>query len=365
MDQETKVVYAGMYLTNERQKVQVTVTKTDSGTKEPLEGAVFGLFAKEDITGKDGAAIVKADVQIERTVTGADGKATFLSDLPLGAYYVKELEAPKGYVKSGQAFDVDASYRGEDVGTIELAAAFENEPIKVQISKTDITGEKELPGAKLSILDSDGKLVESWVSEAGKAHLVERLPVGTYTLREETAPYGYQVATDVAFEVSETAEIQEVSMKDGQAVGKIVVKKTDKATGEPIGGVVFEVRDKDGNVLDTLTTDKGGHAESRELPIGTYQEDGSYQEDLHYTVVEIKAADGYILDGTAHDVTLRYEGNAPECVVSILEIANVPTEPKLVQTGGNAAPLLLLCGGAAALLAGLYAGLCGKEKKKR
>ena len=106
-------------------------------------------------------------------------------------------------------------------------------------------------------------------------------------------------------------------------------------------------------------------AESRELPICTYQEDGAYQEDLHYTVVEIKAADGYILDGTAHDVTLRYEGNAPECVVSILEIANVPTEPKLVQTGGNAAPLLLLCGGAAALLAGLYAGLCGKEKKKR
>ena len=67
---------------------------------------------------------------------------------------------------------------------------------KVEISKTDITGEKELPGAKLSVIDADGKLVESWISEAGKTHMIERLPVGKYTLREESAPYGYKVATD-------------------------------------------------------------------------------------------------------------------------------------------------------------------------
>ena len=50
---------------------------------------------------------------------------------------------------------------------IEFEAAFENAPIKVEISKTDITGKKELPGAKLSVIDADGKLVESWTSEAG------------------------------------------------------------------------------------------------------------------------------------------------------------------------------------------------------
>ena len=124
--------------------------------------------------------------------------------------------------------------------------------------------------------------------------MIERLPVGKYTLREESAPYGYKVASDVTFEVKETAEIQKVSMKDEQAVGKIVIEKTDKVTGKPIKGVVFEVRDKDGKVLDTLTTDKNGHAESKELPICTYNEDGSFKEDIHYTVVETKAADGYI-----------------------------------------------------------------------
>ena len=105
-------------------------------------------------------------------------------------------------------------------------------------------------------------------------------------------------------------------MKDEQAVGKIVIEKTDKITGKPIEGVVFEVRNKDGKVLDTLTTDKNGHAESKELPICTYNEDGTFKEDIHYTVVETKAADGYILDETAHDVTLRYDDNAPDVVVT-------------------------------------------------
>ena len=365
IDQNTKVVFAGMDVTNERQKVQITVTKTDSETKNALEGAVFGLFAKEDIVNKDGKVIVKADTQIERGVTGKDGKVTFTSDLPLGQYYVKEIEAPKGYVKSDKTFDVDASYQGDKVKVIEFEAAFENAPIKVEISKTDITGKKELPGAKLSVIDADGKLVESWTSEAGKTHMIERLPVGKYTLREESAPYGYKVASDVTFEVKETAEIQKVSMKDEQAVGKIVIEKTDKVTGKPIEGVVFEVRDKDGKVLDTLTTDKNGHAESKELPICTYNEDGSFKEDIHYTVVETKAADGYILDETAHDVTLRYDDNAPDVVVATLKLVNVPTEPKLPQTGDNANPLLYLGIGALALITGVGVGLRGRKKKNK
>ena len=332
IDQNTNVVYAGMNVTNERQKVQISVIKTDSETKKVLEGAVFGLFTKEDIVNADGKVIVNADTQIEKAVTGKDGKVTFTSDLPLGQYYVKELEAPAGYVKSDKVIDVDATYKGDNVKVIELEAAFENIPIKVEFSKTDITGEKELPGAKLSVIDSEGKIVESWISEAGKSHVIERLPVGKYTLREESAPYGYKVAVDVTFEITETSEIQKVIMKDEQAVGRIIINKTDSVTGSPIEGVVFEIRDKDGKVLDTLTTDKNGYAESKLLPICTYNKDGSYKEDIHYTVIETKAANGYILDETSYDVVLKYSDNAPVCIEETVKLINTP-KPDIPKTG--------------------------------
>lgn len=78
---------------------------------------------------------------------------------------------------------------------------------------------KELPGAKLKIFDKDGKTVESWTS-GKEPHMIERLAPGTYTLREVTAPNGYEVAEDAKFTVKETGEIQKVSMVDAPKESK-------------------------------------------------------------------------------------------------------------------------------------------------
>ena len=347
VDQNTPVVYAGMDVTNGRVKVEITAVKKDAETDEVLEGAVFGLFAKEDIVNSDGETIVKAGEEIERAVSGKDGKAAFVSDLPLGKYYVGETEAPKGYVTTDQVFDIDASYRGDDVAVLTFEAEFRNRPTRAEFSKTDVTGEHELTGAKLSIIDSEGKTVESWTSGA-EPHMVEKLPVGTYTLREETAPYGYRIANDVLFEIEDTGDIQKVSMKDETVSGKIIIEKKDEDTKKGIAGVEFEIRDAQGNVIEKLITDGNGHAESKELPIAAFK-DGNYESDIRYVVVETKAADGYILDGTPHEAVLHYEGDAPEVVTCTLELTNKPTEPKLPQTGDNFNPWVF--GGIGSLLA--------------
>ena len=192
--------------------------------------------------------------------------------------------------------------------------------------------------------------------------MIERLPIGKYTLREETAPYGYKIAKDAEFEVTETAEIQKVSMKDEYAVGKIIIEKTDEVTKKPIAEVEFEIRDKDGKVIETVVTDKDGHAESKELPICIYNEDGSFKEDIHYYVVETKAAEGYLLDETVHDVVLQYDDNAPECVEYTLSLTNKPTEPKLPQTGDNFNPWLYAGLGLGALALGLFAAFWKKKE---
>ncbi len=359
IDQDTKVVYAGMNISNERQKVQITVVKKEAGTKKVLEGAVFGLFAKEDIVNKDGKVVVKAGTEIERGVTGKDGKLTFVSDLPLGKYYVEEMTAPKGYVKSDKVFDVDASYQGDDKEVIEFEAEFENKPIKVQISKTDITGDNELEGAVLSVIDADGNLVEKWTS-GKEPHMIEKLPAGKYTLREETAPFGYVIAQDIEFEVKETDEIQKVAMKDEVAVGKIIISKKSE-DGKALAGAKFEIRDKDGKVIETLTTDKDGHAKSGELPIAVFK-DGKYEAAVTYTVVEVEAPKGYLLDSTPKEVKFEYKDGKTKVVEYTLEVTNKPTEPKLPQTGDNMNPWVFAGFGLAAVAAGL-AALFWKKRK--
>ena len=61
-------------------------------------------------------------------------------------------------------------------------------------------------------------------------------------------------------------------MKDELVSGKIIIEKTDEVTGKGIAGVEFEIRDKDGKVIETLVTDKNGHAESKELPIAVFKD---------------------------------------------------------------------------------------------
>lgn len=150
-------------------------------------------------------------------------------------------------------------------------------------------------------------------------------------------------------------------MKDEPVNGKIIIEKTDEDTKKGIAGVEFEIRDKDGKVIETLVTDKNGHAESKELPIAVFK-DGNFAEDIKYYVVETKAAEGYILDGTPHEVVLQYDDDAPEVVTYTLSLTNKPTEPKLPQTGDNMNPWLYAGIGMLAVLAG--AGVLFFKKKE-
>ena len=164
-DQDTPIVVYDDKWQNARQKVSVSLVKKEKGTETPLKGAVFGLYTAEDIKSKDGKVLIKKDTLIEQKTTDVDGKIAFIADLPIDdKYYLTEISAPNGYVNAGEKKEFTFTYEGSDKDLLSYSFTFVNEPTTVEVSKTDITDGKEVPGAKLTILYEAGNVVETWTS---------------------------------------------------------------------------------------------------------------------------------------------------------------------------------------------------------
>ena len=368
-DEHTEIVYGETEFVNARVKPELSLIKTDGVSTYPVAGVTYGIYTKEDIVSVSGEVLVKADDLVDTALTDENGKAKFEADLPLGLYYVKEVESPAGYLLDETVYDVDFSYTQEMAATPTVAKELEmkDTPIIVEVSKTDITTGKELPGATLEIIDSNGEVYASWKTD-GKPYRLEAVPAGKYTLRETAAPYGYLIANEVDFTVEGnkasdgSPEIQKVAMTDERVKGKIALYKSCSKPEKPLKGVTFELRSKDGKKLETLVTDKAGYAETGLLDICTYNKDGSSKEDIPYYIVETKAADGYILDSTPHEVLLQYDDSATETVVYTLKLKNKPDKPRLPQTGGNYHPWMFAALGSACIAGGV---LYGRRRKKK
>lgn len=225
-DEETAVVFTNTSYKNERQKIEVSAIKKDKDNGQLLQGAVFGLYAKEAILGYEGNVLVKEGTLIEQVTTDSEGKAVFNSDLPLNLFEIRENKAPIGYASTDQVIELDAAYQGQDIEVIKLSAMFENEITKTEISKKDATTSEELPGAHLTLKEKNGPFFETWIS-GNEPHIIVGLEPGkTYELYEVSSPYGFAIAQKVEFTVSNTGDVQKVELKDELVMGKLRWTKT-------------------------------------------------------------------------------------------------------------------------------------------
>ena len=422
-DQDTPLVTYSADWQNARQRVQVEVLKKEKDSDKVLSGAIFGLYAADDIVSSKGKVLLAKDTLIELKTTDEDGKIQFVADLPVDSrYYIKELAAPDGYVTDQEPQEFTFEYQGSGTSVAEYAFTFEDEQTTVELSKADLTDKKELPGAslkvtdedgntvdewvskeeahiikglivgkkykmtetkpadgyvtaesieftventkevqkhqmlddvtkveiskkditdssevpgaKLIILDKDGKKVESWTSK-DKPHMVEKLPVGEYTLREEQAPDGYLIAEDVKFTVKDTGKVQKVKMKDAHPYGKLVIKKTDSTSKAALSGAEFELREKEsGKVVEKLVTDKTGTATSGKIPIATYK-NGKIEKTVEYILVETKAPNGYELSSKKEEIRFEYKDGKTKVIEIVKEIKNTKSPSGSTPTGNS------------------------------
>ena len=207
---------------------------------DKLEGAIIGIF-------KVGTTEFSEKNAIATTKTDKDGAFSF-SNIPYGEWIVKEVVAPTGYAVDATQHHIHISDDGVVINIIMTDK-------QVQISKTDITGEKEVVGAELTITDESGNVVDSWTS-TDTVHYANGLVEGQkYTLTEKTAPLGYAVATSVEFVVSTDKVTQQVTMVDKQ----VLISKTDVTSGQELAGAELTITDERGNVIDSWTSTDTAH----------------------------------------------------------------------------------------------------------
>ena len=184
----------------------LTVGEADMGEIECASG-YYGTVSLGGLT--QVPVLLKSGVEPYIGVTDDEGKID-IQHLEEGTYRVRELDAPEGYVVSDEVFELEV---GADGVIDPEKLTVEDDFTKVDISKVEVTGGEELPGAELEVRDAAGELVDAWTS-GEEPHRIERLEPGRYTLIEKFSPRTHDVAEEIEFTVEETGEVQTVEMTD-------------------------------------------------------------------------------------------------------------------------------------------------------
>ena len=293
-----------------------TAQKADDGRKDvyafsdaPAAGAVFGIYAAEDIYNTAGKLAWKTGQQIAAVTTNEEGIAAYSGVLYSGKYFFKELKTPddERYILDTTEYPftvVDADNSGGMLTDEPLINKLYKGSIKV--IKTDGETKYPLEGVEFDLLDNDKQKLGSFVTdEKGEIH-IEELPVGTYYLQETKTGENYYL-DDTLREVSISKEHldQVVEVSNERMKGSIKLIKTDGHKKTPLEGVEFDLLDSEKNVTGSYKTDENGEIFIDNLEIGTYY------------LRETKTLKGYKLTDELIQVELT-----PEELDKIVEVTN-------------------------------------------
>lgn len=294
-----------------------------------LAGAVFEIYADEDITTPDGTVRYTKDTLVDAITTGEKGTATS-KQLYLGKYRVVEKTAPNGFVLNRTVNHIALTYAGQNEKVTNTSTSFTNDRQKVEIDLTKVLEQNEkfnigsndeilnvsfglyadedLKAANGSVIPKDGLLEIITCDEKGKATFTTDLPIGSYYVKEISTDNHYILSEKkypVVFEYAgqDTATVH-ISVNDGEPIeneiiyGTIKGLKIDRETGENIAGALFglfstdETEFTEETAILTSESNEGGIFEFTNVPYG------------EYIVRELKPAEGYLPNEENYAVTI-------------------------------------------------------------
>lgn len=294
-----------------------------------LSGAVFEIYADENITTPDGTIRYTKDTLVDTITTGKKGTATS-KQLYLGKYRVVETVAPYGTVINPEPHTVELTYSGQNEKVTNTSTSFTNDRQKAEINLTKILeqdekfnignngeirnvsfglyADEDLKAANGTVIPKDGLLEIITCNEKGKATFTTDLPIGSYYVKEISTDSHYILSEKkypVVFEYAgqDTATVH-ISVNDGEPIeneiiyGTIQGLKIDRETGENITGALFGLF----SITETEFTEETAilTSESNEEGIFTF-ENVPYGE---YIIRELKPAEGYLPNEENYTVTI-------------------------------------------------------------
>lgn len=315
-----------------------------------LSGAVFEIYADEDITTPDGTVRYKKDTFVDTITTDKKGTATS-KQIYLGKYRVVEKTAPYGFVLNKTVNHIELTYSGQNEKVTSTSTSFTNDRQKVVIDLTKILeqdkkfnigsndeirnvsfglyADEDLKASNGTAVPKDGLIEIITCDEKGKATFTTDLPIGKYYVKEISTGNHYILSDKkypIVFEYAgqDTATVH-ISVNDGEPIinsiiyGTIKGLKIDRETGEKITGALFGLFSNN----ETEFTEETAimTAESNEDGIFTF-EDVPYGE---YIIRELKPATGYLPNGESYPVTISENKEVVEITVLNEKIPELKT----------------------------------------
>ena len=296
-----------------------------------LKGAIFEIYAAEDITTLDGTVRYEQGALVDTITTDDDGVAKS-KELYLGKYTVIEKTAPNGYVHNAAKYDAELTYAGQNVSVTSTDISVYNERQKVSVSLKKIMAEdktfgignngeitsvrfgiyadEDIKASNGDIIPKDALITFANCDKNGSIVFDCDLPVGFKWYVKEIATDEHYILSDTKYEFDTEYQGQDVKVIDikvnnGEVIknnliyGSVKGLKIDRETQEVIKGATFGLFKSDttefakDNAILTAVTDENGIFNFSNIPYG------------EYLIKEIKPADGYLDNEDVFTVTIK------------------------------------------------------------
>ena len=276
-------------------KVKITKYDADNNSCNPqgsakLKSAKYGIYNSNN--------------NLVETLTVGDDCTATSNNLVYGKYKVKEIEASDGYQLDSTTYNVNIDSNNETENVVSHEKVIKG---KVKITKYDADnnscnpqGEGIIKGAKYGLYNTNNELVETLTIDNNCSAISSDLPYGKYTIKEIEAPNGYEIDKNIYVANIIKNETINITSKENIIKGKIKINKIDKdnnscnpqGEGE-LSGSVFEIKDINNIVVDTLTINENCSAISKNLPYGKY------------TIKEKSSGKGYYLNDNTFNININ------------------------------------------------------------